>query len=219
MKFWIIIVTFALDTANNYFYEDFYKTRLMMMCHQSKSDWKMDQQLRWYSRNNHILIILVIALTLTLMAAKQSFHKTVWPMVIHHHTKFGNKTLNSLEDTPRQTFSEILMRPDKHSMKFWTFAVTLTLNRAIKKITRQSSPKRCTIKTKFSSKRIRLYFNFEPCALDPEDSNQILSAWHSVQHMMMYHVPLMYPCTNGIGALLSDSAFTRGTVIQSYSFK
>ena len=184
-----------------------------MMCHQSKSNWKKDQQLRWYSRNHHILIIWAVTLTLTLMVAKQSFQKTVWLMVIHHHTKFGNKTLNSLEDVPRQTFCEILMHPDKHSMKFWTFAVTL--NRAIqknkkqiKKFTRQSSSRWCTIKTKFGSKRIRSYFNFEPYALHPEDSNWILFAWHSVQHKMIYHVPLMYPSTNGIGALLFDSAFS-----------
>ena len=49
-----------------------------------------DQQLVRHSGNNHILIISVLIVTLTLIG-KQCFHKMLWHTPTDHHTKFGYK--------------------------------------------------------------------------------------------------------------------------------
>ena len=73
--------------SNQFF---FYKTiHLMMMYHQTKFSWK-----RISSSDNtlksRILIILSLTVTLTLKMANQSFWKTIWLIVTHHHTNFSN---------------------------------------------------------------------------------------------------------------------------------
>ena len=57
-----------------------------------------NQHFRRYSRNSHILIISELAVTLTLKTVNQFFCVTLWLMIMHHNTKFGNKMFLSLED-------------------------------------------------------------------------------------------------------------------------
>ena len=91
-----------------------------MMCQQTKFTCK-----RINSSDNilqrHILIILSVTVTLTLKTANQSFWKTMWLIMIHHHIKFGSK---------RFSFSEDIIWANIH-LTFWNFAVTLTLNTTI----------------------------------------------------------------------------------------
>ena len=46
----------------------------------------------------HILIIWSFTVTLTLRAANQSFGKTIWRIMMHHHTKFSSKRFSNSED-------------------------------------------------------------------------------------------------------------------------
>ena len=46
----------------------------------------------------HILIILSLTVTLTLKTANQSFWKTIWLIMMHHHTKFVSKQFSNSED-------------------------------------------------------------------------------------------------------------------------
>ena len=50
-----------------------------------------NQQFRRQSRKSHILILSALTVTLTLKIANTFFHKTLWLMMLHHHTKSGNK--------------------------------------------------------------------------------------------------------------------------------
>ena len=59
---------------------------LMMMYLQTKSGC---QRIRRYSRLSHISIIWALTVTLTFKIANTFFHKTLWLMMLHHHTKFG----------------------------------------------------------------------------------------------------------------------------------
>ena len=45
-----------------------------------------------------VMIILTLAVTLTLKISNQPFCKTLWLMMMHHNTKFGNKMFVCLED-------------------------------------------------------------------------------------------------------------------------
>ena len=66
---------------------------------------------------------------------------TLWLILLHHHTKFGNNVLwfrrhhpnNSPDVTPSSWLGSKnqLTHPDKYSLTFLTFAVTLTLNAVI----------------------------------------------------------------------------------------
>ena len=66
------------------------------------------------------------------------FHMTLWLILLHHHTKFGNNVLwfrrhhrnNSPDVTPCSWLGSKnqLTHPDKYSMTFLTFGVTLILN-------------------------------------------------------------------------------------------
>ena len=113
-------ITMTLTTAIQSFHK---MLQHKMIHHQTKSGCKTihssEDRVERYSRNNHIFITCAITVILTTMTAKQSFHKTLWLMMMFH-TKFCHKRWNSSED--------IIL--DNHSMKFWTFAVTLTLNTA-----------------------------------------------------------------------------------------
>ncbi len=69
------------------------------------------------------------------------FPMTLWLILLHHHTKFGNNVLwfrrhhrnNSPDVTPSSWLGSKnqLTHPDKYSLTFLTFAVTLTLNAVI----------------------------------------------------------------------------------------
>ena len=56
-----------------------------------------DQQFKRYSRNCHVLIIWALAVTSTLKIANQSFCMTIWLVMMHHNSEFGNKMLGCLE--------------------------------------------------------------------------------------------------------------------------
>ena len=121
-----------------------------------------------YSRNNHILIT-VITKYVSLTIAKQSFLKTLWLMMMYHHTMFDYKRLNISEHH----------HLDKHSMKFEPFALTMDLN-ALK----QSFYRTVDIPSKFGSKKIssledtiKTHLGSMSLKYDPdlEDSNPVFS--------------------------------------------
>ena len=89
---------------------------LMIMYYQTEFGSKRFSSSKRYSRNCHILITWALAVTLTLKIANQSFCMTLWLIMMHHNTKFGNKMFGGLQDSSGQTLT------------FWPFAVTLTLN-------------------------------------------------------------------------------------------
>ena len=60
--------------------------------------WQKDQQFRRYSKKCHVLIIWALALTLTLKIANNFFLLKIWLIMLHYHTKFGNKMCCSSED-------------------------------------------------------------------------------------------------------------------------
>ena len=114
------------------------------------------------------------------------FHKPLWLMMLYYQTKFGCKLTSSLEETTEIVIFWLYMpllwswywtqwtylsawnsglwscitipglvtnvlwfrryHPDKHSLTFWTFAVTLTLNTVIPFSTGHSGLWCCTIK-------------------------------------------------------------------------
>ena len=57
-----------------------------------------NQQFRRYSSQSNNLIICALAVTLTLKAIIHIFHKTLWPMITYHRTKFGCQRISSSED-------------------------------------------------------------------------------------------------------------------------
>ena len=71
-------------------------------------------------------------MTLTLKIVNQFFCMTHCLMIIHHHTKFDQMWLSSSGDNERtQSDTQRKYHPDKHSLTFWTFTVTLTLHAVI----------------------------------------------------------------------------------------
>ena len=54
------------------------------------------------SRISHILIVCALSVTLILETVSQSSCSTLWPMMMHHHTKFGYKRFSSSEDCPEK---------------------------------------------------------------------------------------------------------------------
>ena len=60
---------------------------------------RKDQKFSGYGAKSHIVIISALTMCdLTLKTAKQSFCTTLWLMVMHRHTKFGNKRFCDSED-------------------------------------------------------------------------------------------------------------------------
>ena len=110
-----------LDLDYNRAIQSFHKTiHLMIMCHQTKFSCKRISG----SVNilkSHILITLSLTVTLTLKTANRSFWKTIWLKMVHHHASLVVKKV--------QWFRRYY--PDKHSLTFWNFVVTLTLNTTI----------------------------------------------------------------------------------------
>ena len=76
---------------------------------------------------SHTLTITALAVTLTLKIAttekqqQQNFSRSLWLMMLHHHTKFNKKNVLWFRK----------YHPGKHSLKLQTFTVTLTLNPVI----------------------------------------------------------------------------------------
>ena len=119
---------------------------------------------------------------LDLEDSKQSFPMTLWPMVMHHNTKFGYNRLSS--------WKVMVQMKIQVSMQFLTFAVTLNLSttQQCNLFMRQSSLWWCAIKPKFVAKgsvfqKIQqkvIFWLFEPSLwpwLWRQQSN--LFAWHS----------------------------------------
>ena len=57
-----------------------------------------NQQFRKYRRKNYILIIWALNVTLTLKIATNKICMTLWLIMLHHYTKFGNKKFCDSED-------------------------------------------------------------------------------------------------------------------------
>ena len=93
---------------------------------------------------SHSLNIISLIVTLTLKTVNQSFWKTIWLIMMHHHTKFGSKK--------DQQFRKYHL--DKHSLTFWNFTVTLTLNTTVQFLPKILWPMTMYYLTKFGSKRM-----------------------------------------------------------------
>ena len=104
-----------------------------MLYYQTEFGCKRTSSLEDLVKNSHILIIYVLIVTLTLKIVNQFFHKAHWLMIIHHNTKFEKKKgLTGSGNTAwTQLDTQRKYHQDKHSLTFWTFVVTLTLNAAI----------------------------------------------------------------------------------------
>ena len=72
-------------------------------------------------------------MTLTLKTMNQFSHMTHRLMIIHHNNKFGQKKWSSSPGNIEQTWSDTWRKyhPDKHSLTFLTFTMTLTFNAVI----------------------------------------------------------------------------------------
>ena len=70
----------------------------MMMYHQTKFTCKRISSSDNISKSQ-ILIILFLTVTMTLKTANQSFWKTIWPIMMHHHIKLGSKGFSDLENS------------------------------------------------------------------------------------------------------------------------
>ena len=55
---------------------------------------------------SHILIIWALSVTLTLKMANQFYHMKICLIMMHQHTKFGNKMFGSSEDHSNPIFSQ-----------------------------------------------------------------------------------------------------------------
>ena len=79
-----------------------------MMCHQTKYGWKRISTYE-HVAENHILVIWAFNMTLTL-----NFSPTLWLMMMHHNTKFGDKWFSSSEDLIQTNIHwhfEVLLQP------------------------------------------------------------------------------------------------------------
>ena len=107
---------------------------------------------------------------------------TLWPMMLHHHTKSGYR---------RSAAEQIC--PHEHSLEFWTFSVTLTLTTTEQSnhFTKQSTLRRCAIKLSSVAKGSvvqiiyqKAYFDYiiHNCDLDLEESKPIF-----LKHNLAYN--------------------------------
>ena len=125
-------------------------------------------------------------MTLNLKTANQSSCMTLWPMMLHHHTKFGYTRFSSWEISFRWTFTEILnlfcdLDLD-HYKAIQSFHKTIHLMMMYKQ-------------TKFSGKRISNSDNILKShiliilsltvTLTLKTANQ--SFWKTIWLIMMYH--------------------------------
>ena len=128
----------------------------MIMYHQTNLDCKS------FSISED-LVEMIVAFTLNI--AKWYFWMILWLMMMHHHTKYVTNQRYCL---------------GKHSLKFRTFTVTLTLNTARQPFhktlqhcqTKLVAPKNQQFRTYNRNSRIWLYeLKFSYCDVDLEDRN------------------------------------------------
>ena len=88
----------------------FYQTvHLRMMYHQTKFRCKRISNSDNILKSHFFFIILSLTVTLILKTAHQSFWKTIWLIMMHHHTKFGSKRFSYSENIIwTNTFIDIL---------------------------------------------------------------------------------------------------------------
>ena len=79
----------------------------MMMYHQIKFGCKKISTLVAMTETVVFDYILALTVTLTLKIANQSFHMTLWSMMLHHQTKFDIKRSVGQNISSRQTFTGI----------------------------------------------------------------------------------------------------------------
>ena len=106
LEFWTFSVTLTLTTTeqSNFFQKTFH---LMMMCHQTKFSCKrISSSDNIFKRQN--LIILSVTVILTLKTANQSFWKTIWLIITHHHTSLIVTGSAFQKISSGQTFTDIL---------------------------------------------------------------------------------------------------------------
>ena len=100
LEFWTSSVTLTLTTTEQ---SNHFTRRLMMMYYQNKFSCQIisnsDNVLK-----SHILIILSLTVTLTLETANQTFWKTIWLIIMHHHTNLVVKGLAIQKISSGQTF-------------------------------------------------------------------------------------------------------------------
>ena len=101
--FWtnINILTLYCDLDPEWIIQSFSQDTLVYDEISSEQVWlPRNQQFRKYSRKTHSFIISALAVTLTLKIAPKKcfFHKTLWLMMLHHHTNFGIKMFCELEN-------------------------------------------------------------------------------------------------------------------------
>ena len=130
LTFWTFTVTLTLSTEI-----PFFPLWLMMLYHQNKFDCKWISSLEEIVNCSDFDYISPCCDRNT-EDSEPIFCMTHRLMMIHHHTKFGKKkkkewlsgsggTEQTRWDTQRK------YHLDKHSLTFWTFAVTLSLNTVI----------------------------------------------------------------------------------------
>ena len=106
--------------------------KLCLPVKQSAAPMTRQKQIWWQGRNNHILIIWTLTVTLALIA-KQAFCKTLTPDIASPYYVWLQKV---------NCFRRHHL--DKHSMAFWTIAVTLNkVKQSFHKGLVLSAPKDC----------------------------------------------------------------------------
>ena len=155
--------------------QSFHKTsQFMMMYHQTISGCKRISSSKGTGEMILFFIISAHTVTLTLNITKP-FCTTPWFMMMHHHTKSGYKNLNRSD------------HPTKHSSKFCTFNVTLTLKMGKRYFHTALQLTITDHQTKSGHKRISssdemigtaMLWTYDPCDHDLEDS-KLSVLWHS----------------------------------------
>ena len=160
--FWTLTVPLTLNAVIQFLHKDTPANNDLL----SNQVWlQKDQQFTKYSR---IVIFWSYETLLWHWPSKytnQSLHKTLPLMMMHHHTKPGYKNV--------WWFRRYCL--DKHSLTFWTFTVTLTLNTAIQ--FSHTTPRLVTTyhQTKTGCKKISI----------AEDTVETVNFW--------LHKPILWP--------------------------
>ena len=71
----------------------------MMLYYATKSGCKRTSSLEDVVKNDHIMLIYALDVTLTLKIVNQFLFITLHLMIKYHHTKYGEKWLNGAGDT------------------------------------------------------------------------------------------------------------------------
>ena len=157
-------------------------------------------------------------MTLTLKIVKHIFCMTHCLMITHHNTKFGQKWLSSSENTECTWLNtRRKYHPDKHSLTFWIFALTLTLNAVIPFFHRTLQLKMLYYQTKFGCKpnssledttEIVIFWLYKP-SLWPWRWTQWtnFSAWHS-GFWCCINIPGLATKCSVVHKILSGQTFT-----------